>query len=371
MAIQWRTTIGQERIKENFSRALENGQLGHAYLFAGKAGVGKFSLALELAMTLFCKSENKPCGECADCRRVLSHSHADFRYLFPLNFATEHKVKGQASKLNDSGWDYINEKLKAKLQSPYLLHEAGGTMTVDWIREMNHSIQRGASEGGYTVVIIEGVDSLNAQSANAMLKTLEEPPAKTIMILLTESIHSVLPTIKSRCQIHRFGAIEPEPIATELNRQFPEQPEEVSRISSLAYGSLGKALSMMESNSENDELIKEYFNTIFSDESPLQRALNLEQFIEENLVKEFPRAMAIVQALIEECRFSFLQRYTNSGEYLFSPLAAKKLQKITIENVESIVTSSEEALLSLQKRTSILMVFVNLTLHMTEIINEL
>ncbi len=370
VSIHWQKTIGQERIKENFSRALENGQLGHAYLFAGKAGVGKFSLALELAMTLLCESDSKPCGNCSACRKVLGHSHADFRYLFPLVFGAEHKVKGQAQKLNDAGWDFISAQLKQKLHEPYITHQPGGTIPVDWIREMNHSIQRGATENGYTVVIIEGVDSFRAEAANAMLKTLEEPPAKTIMILLTESIHSVLPTIKSRCQIHRFGSIEPVPFENELTRRFPEQSDQVARIAPLSYGSLGKALSLMNSEDENDDHITRFFEILFNSSSPLQRALDMELFVEENLAKEFPRAMAIVNALIEECRFAFLHRYSEGSEFIFSPIASQQLQKLTLESVESLIKSAEDALLSLHKRTAILMVFVNLTLHLTEIIDE-
>lgn len=370
MSIQWLKTVGQNRIKENFNRSIESDQLGHAYLFAGKAGVGKFSLALEIALSLLCQSEQKPCYDCPSCRKVLSHSHPDFRYLFPLSFTAEHKVKGNAQKLNDAGWDRIAEELKKKLSNPYLTHKEGGTIPVDWIREMNQSIQRGATENGYTVVIVEGIDAFRAEAANAMLKTLEEPPAQTIMILLTNSIHAVLPTIKSRCQIHRFGAIEPEPLQTYLTRNFPDRKDDVERVSALCYGSLGKALELMDHESDNLTVTKGYFDLVFDAVSPLKRALALEQFIEQDIEKDFPRAMAIVNSLIEECRFAFLHRYTNNAEYIFSARAAQVLQQLSMESVESLIKAAEEALLSLKKHTPILMVFVNLTLHVSEIIDE-
>ncbi len=370
MTVKWRSTIGQTRVKESFSRAVESGQLGHAYLFAGKSGVGKFSLALELAMTLLCESEEKPCYRCSSCLKVQSHSHADFRYLFPLVFGKEHKVSGNAQKLNDAGWELITNELHHKLKNPYAVHKVGGTIPVEWIREVNHTIQRGSSGSGYTVVIIEGIDTFRAEAANAMLKTLEEPPPQTIMILLTESIHGVLPTIKSRCQIHRFGAIEPDPFVQELSRRFPERADDVSRVAQLSYGSLGKAIQLLTDDESDTTPITTFFNTIFTPQEPLGKALQLERFADDSLEKDFALGMNVVTALIEETRFAFLHRYSGGAEYIFSPIAAERLRTLSAEKVECIVQSAEEALLSLRKHTPMLMVFVNLALHVMEIIDE-
>lgn len=370
MAIQWRRTVGQERIKSSFSRTIESGQIGHAYLFAGKPGVGKFSLALELAMTLLCESESKPCYECSSCRKVLGHSHPDFRYLFPLNFTAEHKKKSNPQQLSDAGWDFIASEMKLKLADPYHVQDQGGTISVEWIREMNQAISRGASGSGWTVVIIDGIDTLRAESANAMLKTLEEPPVNTVMILLTESVHGVLPTIKSRCQIHRFGSIEPEHLAAELNRRFPDRGADIPRISSLSYGSLGTAITLMEHDETGDSAIARWFDIAFTPNDPLDQALALESFVESELEKDFPRGMKIVNALIEECRFAFLHRYGSEAEYIFSATAAQALRKLSPTSVEKLISEAENALVSLKKHSPMVMVFVNLTLNLLEICNE-
>ncbi len=370
MAIQWRRTVGQDRIKASFSRTLETRQIGHAYLFAGKPGVGKFSLALELAMALLCQSESKPCYECDSCRKVLSHSHQDFRYLFPLNFTTEHKSKSNAQKLSDAGWEFINSEMKLKLADPYHVQDQGGTISVEWIREMNQAISRGASGSGWTVVIIDGIDTLRAESANAMLKTLEEPPVNTVMILLTESVHGVLPTIKSRCQIHRFGSIEPIHLASELARRFPDNGGDIPRITSLSYGSLGTAISLMNHDETGDSAIARWFDIAFSPADPLDQALALESFVDLELEKDFPRGMKIVNALIEECRFAFLHRYGSEAEYIFSSVAALKLRTLSPDRVENVISLAENALISLKKHSPMLLVFVNLTLNLLEICNE-
>ncbi len=370
MAIQWKRTVGQDRIKSSFTRAVENRQIGHAYLFAGKSGVGKFSLALEFAMNLLCQSESKPCYECDSCRKVLNHSHQDFRYLFPLNFTTEHKVKGNAQKLTEAGWDFIAEEMKKRLADPYHTLELGGSISVEWIREMNQAISRGASGSGWTVVIIDGIDTLRAESANAMLKTLEEPPVNTVMILLTESVHGVLPTIKSRCQIHRFGSIEPEHLAAELTRRFPDRGEDIPRITSLSYGSLGTAITLMDHDETGDSAIARWFEIAFSPSDSLDQALVLESFVDLELEKDFPRGMKIVNALIEECRFAFLHRYGSEAEYIFSSVAANRLRTLKPDQVERVIKSGEDALISLKKHSPMLMVFVTLTLNLLEICNE-
>lgn len=370
MDIQWKRTVGQDRIKSSFSRAVENGQVGHAYLFAGKSGVGKFSLALELAMALLCESVDKPCYMCDSCRKVLSHSHQDFRYLFPLNFATEHKVKGNAQKLTDAGWEFITSEMKIRLSDPYNSLEPGGSISVEWIREMNQAISRGASGSGWTVVIIDGIDTLRAESANAMLKTLEEPPVNTVMILLTESVHGVLPTIKSRCQIHRFGSIETQSLTAELYRRFPDRSEDISRIASLSYGSLGTAITLMDHDESGESVIARWFDITFSPSDTLDQALALESFIELELEKNFHWGIKIVNALIEECRFAFLHRYGSAAEHIFSSQAAHRLRTLKSEQVERVIKHAEDALISIKKHTPMLLVFVTLTLNLLEILHE-
>ncbi len=226
--VKWNNLVSQDRVKELLSHAFESGALGHAYLFCGERGVGKFAAAVDLAMAVLCQGGGmdaaRPCGGCPSCRKAASYSHPDLHVIMPLCLSDEHK--GDKGTLTTKGWEYAAESAKARMDDPYKLPRYDGipNIPVDWIREADHAVMRGASEGGGSVVIIDGVETMSKESANAMLKTLEEPPPGTLMLLLTERAHGALPTILSRCQIVRFPLLPPEVVAAELYGRFISTP---------------------------------------------------------------------------------------------------------------------------------------------------
>jgi len=213
--------IGQELVKGVVGSAFQNGTLGHAYLFCGERGTGKFAAAVDLAMALLCRgAEARPCGVCPSCRKAATYSHPDLHVIMPLVLQADHKASGGA--LSDEGWQFAAELTKGRIDDPYRLPQYAGipNIPVDWVREADHAIQRGATEGAFNVAIIDGVDTMGKEAANAMLKTLEEPPPGTVMILLTDKPHAVLPTIVSRCQLIRFALLPPDVVSAELYRRF-------------------------------------------------------------------------------------------------------------------------------------------------------
>ncbi|MCL2218538.1 MAG: hypothetical protein FWC23_01180 [Chitinispirillia bacterium] len=220
MILQWNKLVGQNRVKSVIGQAFQVGALGHAYLFCGERGTGKFAAALDIAMALLCRhSEARPCGVCPACKKVASYSHPDFHIIMPLFLQNEHKKDG--GSLSDEGWAFAGAEAKRRIGDPYRLPQYSGppSIPVDWIREANSAIMRGGTEGPANAVIIDGVDTMSHMAANAMLKTLEEPPPGTVMILLTDKPHSVLQTILSRCQTMRFALLPPDTIKSELYKR--------------------------------------------------------------------------------------------------------------------------------------------------------
>ena len=255
--IRWNNLVAQDRVKDLFSHAFESGTLGHAYLFCGERGGGKFAAAVDLAMAVLCQCGDaavpRPCGECPSCRKAAAYSHPDLHVIMPLCLSAEHKGEGGA--LTTEGWEYAAAGAKARMDDPYRLPSYDGVpnIPVDWVREADHAVMRGATEGAGSVVIIDGVDTMNKSSANAMLKTLEEPPPGTLLLLLTDRVHGVLPTILSRCQTVRFPLLPPEAVGAELCGRFDMDaaaglPESVAAAA--ATGSLGLAISEYENSSD-------------------------------------------------------------------------------------------------------------------------
>jgi len=246
MTLQWKNLIAQERIKNVLESAWQNKTLGHAYLFCGECGVGKFAAALDIASLLLCQNEEvKPCGGCSACKKVLSYSHPDFHIVMPMLLSPEHKKE---SALSELGWQFVAACAKQRIDDPYKMPEYSGIpdIPVDWMREATQAIQRGAVEGGYNVTIMDGVESMKKETANAILKTLEEPPPGTVIIALTDRINYVLPTIVSRCQVLRFSYLPPEVIGAQLCSRFSVNSDDPRIDTAAAGGSLGAAIAEFE-----------------------------------------------------------------------------------------------------------------------------
>jgi DNA polymerase III delta prime subunit len=261
-SIVWKNLIAQERVKEMLGAAYGAGSLGHAYLFCGEEGVGKFAAALELSLALLCADgRSVPCYTCGPCRKALSNNHPDLHVIFPVLLDESHK---SGNDLNQKGWEFIASLVPKRIKTPYMplsyenedidksaLHKVPA-IPVEWIKEVNEGILRGAVEGERTVTIFCDVDTMNTFSANAMLKTLEEPPANTYLFLTTSKPEAVLPTIASRCQIVRFGHVPAAQIQQELAAALGPAAAESKIMDAVYYsmGSLGRALTLIKTEEQ-------------------------------------------------------------------------------------------------------------------------
>ena len=210
--------IGNEGVKENLRRLAAGGRVPHGLLFAGPEGVGKKQFALELARGLIC--QNGGCEDCPVCSRI---------GVFDIPSA-------------DKGEDYDKVFLSGHpdvgMVVPYKRN-----LRVGAIRELEREANFRPFEGGTRVFIIDDAEKMNDSAANALLKTLEEPPPTTHLILITSRPDSLLQTIRSRCQTIRFApvaAAEMEPALISAGKS----PEDAKLAAKVSGGSIGRALAM-------------------------------------------------------------------------------------------------------------------------------
>jgi len=366
----WKQLIGQQRIKGVLEAAFRSNTLGHAYLFCGDSGTGKFAAALELAMALHCNDDTEcPCYRCESCRKMLHYAHPDFHIIMPV--ALKGEYKSSDGKLNETGWDYLAQCARERIENPYLQSELSSipTIPVEWVREVNHAITRGNIAGGKNVVIMGGIDEMKKESANAMLKTLEEPPPDTLMLLLTERIHTVLPTIISRCQIVRFAYCTPEEIRKELVSRFSLAPDDKRMDTLVRTGSIGRAISLLEYPA--DEIREQaigFWNTCIAGnwDSITQQIDTIAEMNDISLYEKL-----FIQ-IIEELRDAYYYRELGEDKNNFSITKNQEIELggfVTPEGVESVVYVCQEAISAVKARGNITLLLVNFVLSIMEIYN--
>jgi len=230
--------IGQTRAVSLLQRSLEIDSMAHAYLFVGPAHVGKMTLALNLAQALNCEAAEPPCGECASCQKVVSAKHADVQII----------------GLSQDG-DSAEAKPRAEI-------------SIDRIRQLQHSASLPPFEGRYKVFIIDGAELLSVEAANCLLKTLEEPVGKVIFILLTTNERLLPATVISRCQRVELLPLAVTEVEAALDRSWGIEPEKARLLAGLSCGCLGWAVSAALDDSllqQRAELLAELLDVIGGD----------------------------------------------------------------------------------------------------------
>ena len=202
----WESIRGQDTALDLLREDLSSGQVAGAYLFFGPDGVGKASVARLFAQALQCTGDVPPCGVCPACKKVLANAHPDVVSVGPV--AGSRSIKAEEIR---------EEVIWRAHQRPH--------------------------EGVRQVFIIEDAHLLTRVSQNVLLKTLEEPSAATILILVTPNLHMMLPTIISRCRRLRFHALARADLVVILEEQFGDAGADLEKLVSLSMGRLGVAMS--------------------------------------------------------------------------------------------------------------------------------
>jgi len=368
----WKNLAGHDRIKAMLGAAFENGSLGHAYLFCGNEGCGTFQAALELAMAALCRGrEAVPCYGCASCRKIAKFAHPDLKLVFPVCLQKEHRASD--NQLTDKGWEYLSKCARERIAEPYLPIDNTGipAMPVEWIREVTHAVRRGTVSGSTTAVIMCGVDQMNKESANAMLKTLEEPPPGTLIILCTDRPHAVLPTIMSRCQIVRFGFLPPELVEQRLRERFtdPDAAGRIAMAARTAQGNLGAAIELARSADEKTaEAAGRCWSAVAANDWSLV-ARTVEELAGGG---DFGFHEKLFALLLFSVRQSFFSARSGCEKYVrgASPLIYSGIGELDIGRMERAAACCEQAIAGLRARGNARIIYVTFFSDILELMHE-
>ena len=259
----WQKIQGHDTIVERFRRAFERGRLAGSFLFVGPPGVGKRRFAFALAMGLLCKKQDdlNPCGVCDSCKLFGGRNSTDFDFESGV-FASPHPDLYYVSKPPDSA------SLPIELLVGDREHRGRAGLCYD--------ISRTPFLGNGKVAILNDVDFFKDEGANALLKTLEEPPTDAVLILIGTSTAKQLPTIRSRCQIVRFSPLPPEVLSAILvEKNIVTSAAQGEKWANQAEGSLDQAKEL--ANGDVDLLrteLTQYFTAPHWDAVALAAKLN-------------------------------------------------------------------------------------------------
>ena len=199
--------LGHQWAIELLQGHIRNQRVRHAYLFTGPQGVGRRTLALRFAQALNCprpSAPGVPCGTCRVCRQIEKQQHPD---LFVVQ-----------------------------------AEEEGGVLKVEQIRQLQRHLNLTPYEGTYRVGLLLHFEKAHPSAANALLKTLEEPPPHVVLLLTAHSAEELLPTITSRCEVLRLRPMAPDALAQALNAGYAVPPERAAFLAHLSHGRPGVAL---------------------------------------------------------------------------------------------------------------------------------
>ena len=212
--------IGHERQLSTLRSALASNRLHHAYFFAGLEGVGKRTIAIALAKAVHCMQlDDDFCGQCVNCARITDGNHPDVRFVEPLAGKKE--------------------------------------ISIQQIRELERELNYRSFSGGRKIAVIDPATSMNLASQNALLKTLEEPPQDSLIILIAANAGALLPTVRSRCLRLPFAPLTRREVAGFLQAKLAMNAGDAEFLAALSMGSIGAAVNL-----DKDELIEKRRNWV-------------------------------------------------------------------------------------------------------------
>ncbi|MDH4402730.1 MAG: DNA polymerase III subunit delta' [Flavobacterium sp.] len=247
--------LGQDYLKNHLTKSASSGRIPHAQLFVGPEGCGTLAMAIAYAQSILCNNtdgENTNGNESCNLK-FNSISHPDLHFIFPTVTTEDVKTKPKSIDFMADWRQFVAENPYGGLFDWYKIlgvQNKQGEIRVDDAQEILKLLSLKSYEGGHKIVIVWMADKMNISASNKLLKLLEEPPEKTVFILISENEEDIIQTIRSRCQVLHFGGLSEKVIADSLILKENIEASLADKIAHQSQGNYNKALLLLDEESE-------------------------------------------------------------------------------------------------------------------------
>jgi len=243
---------GLEDTKKHLINSVQTNHVAHALLFDGEPGSATLAMALAFATYINCQnpSETDACGQCASCAKIAKLAHPDFTFAYPTaggkKVLSENYIKEWRGFVQMNPFGTLSNWLEA-------IEIKQGNIPVEESRQIIQNLSLKSYEGGYKIVLIWMVEAMGQAAANALLKILEEPPEKTIFLLITSNMNRLLTTIISRTQRVAIRNIDSIELTKYLTKEKGISEERAKQVHFLSEGNIAASLEILEHKDQNEK----------------------------------------------------------------------------------------------------------------------
>jgi DNA polymerase III subunit delta' len=254
----FRDIPGQKEIKESLIRTVQEGRISHAQMFYGPEGSGKLALAIAYAQYICCTGQkgDDSCGICPSCVKIVKLVHPDLHFVFPATASSSSKSDETPVEKAMEHWREL------VIENPFFdqyqwydrigIENKQGLIGVKESAEIIRKLNMKSYESDFKILVMWLPERMNSTSANKLLKMIEEPPAGTVFLLVSEATGEVLPTILSRTQLIRIPRLKDQDIREAMKTRFNLSDEQTEDIITLADGNYNKALNAVTDDGLNN-----------------------------------------------------------------------------------------------------------------------
>ena len=381
--MQFSEILGQEHIKNHLTKSADSGRIPHAQLFVGPEGSGTLAMAIAYAQYILCNNQNgENNGANESCNiKFQKISHPDLHFAYPT-------VTTDAVKRSPKSIDFITDWRQFITKNPYGglfdwyailgVQNKQGEIRVDDAQEILKSLSLKAYEGGYKFMLVWMADKLNIAASNKLLKLLEEPPEKTIFILISENEEDIIQTIRSRCQILHFNGLTEPIIAEALINKENADPKVAAKIAHQAQGNYNVALHLLHDDSE-DQPFEQWFVTwvraAFKAKGNAAAIQDLILWSEKIAGLGRETQKKFLEFCIEMFRQALLINYEAKSLVYFEPKVDKfKLENfapfVNGNNIQEIFKELSDAMYHIERNGNAKIILTDLSIKLTRLIHK-